>query len=410
MKKTMIWLPLVAAALTATACDGDAARRTRDAERAKRTMEAVYAHYGVDGSPLLRENHPFNVQYRAGYLASEEQAQPNPYSYLWPFSGSLSAGSAILETDPAYRTVIDGRVLPGLAEYADTLRKPAAYASYVRTAAPSDRFYDDNVWLGIDFCDLYAATGDRRYLSEAETIWRFIESGTDDVLGGGIYWCEQKKHSKNTCSNAPGAVYALKLHAATGDARYLEQARALYDWTKRTLMDPEDGLYFDNVNLRGAIGRAKFAYNSGQMVQAGALLYRATGDEGYLADARRTAAGCRERFFGAFAPEGAAPFRILGKGNVWFSAVMVRGLAELYAIDGDPAALVDVQRSLDWAWDHARDEYGLFGTDFTGAETDREKWLLTQCAVAEMFARLSALRLPAAALREDGTEKTEPFR
>ena len=221
MKKTM-WLPLLAAALTTTACDGDAARRSRDVERAKSTMDAVYAHYGIEDCPLLRENHPFNDRYRAGYLASEEQAQPNPYSYLWPFSGSLSAANAILESDPAYRDVIDGRVLPGLAEYADTLREPAAYASYVRTAAPSDRFYDDNVWLGIDFCDIYAATGDARYLDEAAKIWKFIESGMDDVLGGGIYWCEQKKHSKNTCSNAPGAVYALKLYAATGDARYLE--------------------------------------------------------------------------------------------------------------------------------------------------------------------------------------------
>ena len=150
MKKTM-WLPLLAAALTTTACDGDAARRSRDVERAKSTMDAVYAHYGIEDCPLLRENHPFNDRYRAGYLASEEQAQPNPYSYLWPFSGSLSAANAILESDPAYRDVLDGRVLPGLAEYADTLREPAAYASYVRTAAPSDRFYDDNVWLGIDF-------------------------------------------------------------------------------------------------------------------------------------------------------------------------------------------------------------------------------------------------------------------
>lgn len=400
MKKTM-WLPLLAAALTTTACDADAVRRTRDAERAKRTMEAVYAHYGIEGCPLLRENHPFDEEYRAGYLASEEQAQPNPYSYLWPFSGSLSAAGAILESDPAYRDVIDGRVLPGLDAYRDTLRRPAAYASYVRTAAPSDRFYDDNVWLGIDFCDIYAATGDARYLAEAETIWQFIRSGTDDVLGGGIYWCEQKKHSKNTCSNAPGAVYALKLHAATGDARYLAEARALYDWTKRTLMDPEDGLYFDNVNLEGHIGRAKFAYNSGQMVQAGVLLYRATGDEGYLADARRTADACRDRFFEEFAPEGAAPFRMLRKGNVWFSAVMVRGLAELYGADGDPAALIDVQRSLDWAWEHARDEYGLFETDFTGGETTPRKWLLTQCAVAEMFARLGALRLPATACAND---------
>ena len=53
-------------------------------------------------------------------------------------------------------------MLPGLAEYLDTVRMPAAYSSYIHSAPASDRFYDDNVWLGIDFCDLYATTGDER--------------------------------------------------------------------------------------------------------------------------------------------------------------------------------------------------------------------------------------------------------
>lgn len=391
--KKFFSLSLLVAALSVSSCQEPVARDNRNLERAKATMEAIYTHYGVAGTCLLRENYPFNDDYRAGYLASEEQAQPNPYSYLWPFSGTLSAANVILESDSAYRHVLEERVLPGLAEYLDTTRMPAAYASYINTAPASDRFYDDNVWLGIDFCDIYAATGDGKYLDEARKIWKFIESGMDDVLGGGIYWCEQKKHSKNTCSNAPGSVYALKLYAATGDAHYLEQGKALYAWTKNTLLDPEDGLYFDNVNLSGEIGRAKYAYNSGQMVQSGVLLYRATGDESYLQDAQRTAAACHERFFEPFTPADGTPFRIIRKGNVWFSAVMVRGLEALYAVDGNAAYLNDVQRSLDYAWDHARDERGLFEADFTGTGKDSEKWLLTQGAMAEMFGRMSRVSL-----------------
>lgn len=380
-------------ALAATSCQKPAEPENRNLSRAKATMAAIYANYGVEDSFLLRENYPFNEDYRAGYLASEEQARPNPYSYLWPFSGTLSAANVILESDPSYRSVLDERVLPGLAEYLDTTRMPVAYSSYVRTAPASDRFYDDNVWLGIDFCDIYAATGDAKYLEEAQRIWKFIESGMDDVLGGGIYWCEQKKHSKNTCSNAPGTVYAMKLYATTGDERYLEQARSLYAWTKEKLLDTEDGLYFDNVNLAGAISRAKYAYNSGQMVQAGVLLYNATGDETYLKDAQRTAAACHDRFFEPFTAVDGTSFRIICKGNVWFTAVMVRGLAELYAVDGNAACLNDVQRSLDYAWEHARDERGLFETDFTGVGKDSEKWLLTQAAMAEMYGRMSRIPL-----------------
>lgn len=188
----------------------------------------------------------------------------------------MSAVAALVETVgwEAYGPLLDTVVLPGLREYADDRRRPFAYASYIASAPVSDRFYDDNIWLGIDFTDLYAATRQQRFLDEAERIWLFIASGTDDRLGGGIYWCEQKKESKNTCSNAPGAVFALKLYLATGREHYLEQGRALYEWTRRKLLDSSDNLYFDHISLKGPLNKTKYSYNSGQMIQAGA---RSTG-------------------------------------------------------------------------------------------------------------------------------------
>lgn len=390
MKKTLI--SLVAAVGLLVGCKNTTPQAsTNNFERATATLDSIYRYYGISDTPLLRENYPFDADYRAGYLASEEQAQPNPYSYLWPYSGTLSAVSALMETDPSCERLLDERVLPGLSQYLDTLRKPAAYASYVNTAPASDRFYDDNIWLGIDFCDLYATTGEERFLDRARMIWQFIESGMDDVLGGGIYWCEQSRRSKNTCSNAPGAVYALKLYAATKDARYLEQGKALYAWTRERLEDPTDGLYFDNVSLEGKVSPAKFAYNSGQMIQAGVLLYRATGESAYLEEAKRTAAACYERFFEPFDPGDGTSVRVLTKGNVWFSAVMVRGLIELYEEDGVSTYVDAVRQSLDSAWERARDGHGLFETDFTGVDRQEKKWLLTQAAMVEMFARVHRL-------------------
>lgn len=60
-----------------------------------------------------------------------------------------------------YQKLLDEKVLPGLAEYFDTRRMPEAYASYIKDAPLSDRFYDDNVWLGIDFTDVYLMTSKR---------------------------------------------------------------------------------------------------------------------------------------------------------------------------------------------------------------------------------------------------------
>jgi rhamnogalacturonyl hydrolase YesR len=359
--------------------------------RAHRTMDAIYDRYGVSGTQLLRENFPHESGYKATYLAGEDKSPDNPYSYLWPYSGTLSAAVAIMETDPSYEKVLKAKVLPGLMKYYDSKRSPAGYASYINTAAPSDRFYDDNIWLGIDFTDLYLLTGNKEYLAKAEEIWKFIESGIDNLLDGGIYWCEQKKQSKNACSNAPGAVFAAKLYLATDNQDYLDMAKGLYQWTKQSLLDESDWLYKDNMNLRREVDGRKFAYNSGQMVQAGALLYRITGRMEYIEEARRTAKACHEFFFRPFTGKDGKEFRILKKDNVWFHAVMVRGLVELYHMDGNAEYVNDVRKTLEHAWQEARTSQGLFPTDLSGEREDKKFWLLTQAAMAEMFARMSGV-------------------
>ena len=85
---------------------------------------------------------------------------------------------------------------------------------------------------------------------------------------------------------------ALKLYQATGRRTYLEKGIALYEWTRRRLYDRKERLYSDHVNLDGSIGRAKFAYNSGQMLQAACLLYAATGEQDYLLQADTLAQAC----------------------------------------------------------------------------------------------------------------------
>ncbi|WP_330942214.1 glycoside hydrolase family 76 protein [Bacteroides sp. MSB163] len=364
--------------------------------RAKQTLDSLYQNYSVSGTCLLRENYPSNIgDYTATYLASEEQKNmPNLYSYLWPYSGTFSAVNALFEatSDANYKSLLDNKVLVGLEEYFDTQRTPEAYASYINSAAQSDRFYDDNVWLGIDFTDVYTLTKEAKYLQKAQLIWNFIESGMDSNLGGGIYWCEQKKESKNTCSNAPGSVFALKLFKATKDSTYFVKGKHLYEWTKANLQDSTDYLYFDNIALNGKIGKAKFAYNSGQMMQSAALLYQLTGNKNYLTDAQDIARACHNYFFMDYVTEQGNTIKLLKKGDIWFTAVMLRGFIELYQADQNKVYLDSFNQSLDYAWEHARDEKGLFNTDFSGSTHDNRKWLLTQAAMVEMYARLAAIK------------------
>lgn len=362
-------------------------------QKATETLDSLYAHYSATGTCLLRENYPYEAgEQTASYLASEEEKnRKNRYAYLWPYSGTFSAINALAEADGKSRqsTWLEERVLPGLEEYRDTRREPEAYASYINREAPSDRFYDDNIWLGIDFTDSYLRTRQERFLQKALLIHRFIESGTDGLLDGGTYWCEQKKESKNTCSNAPAAVFCLKLFEATQDSSFLKEGKQRYEWTQTHLQDSEDGLYYDNIALDGRIGKAKYAYNSGQMMQAAAMLYRLTGENGYLEEAQRVAEACHNYFFREYQTEEGQHFRMLKKGDVWFHAVMLRGFIELERITDDRRFLDSFVQSLDYAWTHARDKEGLFSSDLSGETQDTRKWLLTQAAMVEMYARLA---------------------
>ncbi|MDR1809980.1 MAG: glycoside hydrolase family 76 protein [Prevotella sp.] len=369
-----------------------AAKENENLKKAKQTLMCIYKHYAVKGTALMRETYPFDESYKATYLASDDKVAPNPYAYLWPYSGTFSALNTLYRAtgDKQYKKILAQKTLKGLVEYFDTRRTPPAYASYINSAPKSDRFYDDNIWLGIDFTEMYLQTGEQPYLEKAKLIWQFIESGMDNKLGGGIYWCEQKKGGKNTCSNAPGTVLALKLFEATKDSAYFRQAKALYDWTQQHLQDTADCLYYDNIRLNGRIGKAKFAYNSGQMLQASALLYKATQEDVYLQEAQRIAAACYAHFFEK--PTGyEGKYRLLKKGNTWFTAVMFRGFAELYAIDRNPLYMDAFRENIDYAWRQLRNKDGLFADDWNAAAGKPTKWLLTQSAMVELYARMALI-------------------
>lgn len=395
MNKANRIFPLLFLFLSVACATKSVPEENTDRLRAQQTLDSLYKYYSVEGSTLLRETYPLDSAHTATYLASAEQANvPNAYSYLWPYSGTFSAINVLIAAgDTIYnKKVLDNRVLPGLEEYLDTKRQPAAYASYINSAPESDRFYDDNVWLGIDFTDIYMQTKQQSYLDKAKMIWKFIESGTDDKLGGGIYWCEQKKSGKNTCSNAPGAVYALKLFETTNDSSYFYQGKKLYEWTKKNLQDTEDYLYFDNINMEGKVDKAKYPYNSGQMLQASALLYKLTKNKDYLTDAQNIAKSGYNYFFTDFKTSEGEEFRLLKKSDVWFIAVMFRGYIELYNLDKNDVYINAFRKNLEYAWTHMRDEKGLFSTDWTGEKKDDKKWLLTQAAFVEFYGRLAEIK------------------
>lgn len=350
--------------------------------------------YNVEKYGLLQETYPANPNMQVTYLAEgAEQKKNQEVSFLWPYSGMLSGCIALCKTtgDVNYLKVLEERILPGLELYWDNTREPKCYQSYPMFNGESDRFYDDNDWLAIDYCDLYALTKNEKYLTKAVELYHYIYSGWDDKLGGGIYWCEQKKTSKNTCSNAPAAVLCMKLYNVTKDIAYLEQAKLTYNWTRSNLCDPEDFVYWDNVRLDGSTDKAKYTYNSGQMMQAGVLLYQALGDETYLKDAQRTAQGAHERFSKVSKGVDGAEMRFY-TASPWFNVILLRGLTALYEVDHNPAYIHTMAANARYAWNHTRDANGFLDNDWTGVKTKEHKWLLDNACMIELFSEINNIK------------------
>jgi uncharacterized protein YyaL (SSP411 family) len=364
----------------------------KDIDRANITLQNIFRFYTVEKEGLFTETYPINPNQQVTYLAdNKEQNKKQEVSYLWPYSGVLSGCVSLYQMtgDKKYKELLEHRIMLGLEQYWDNKRAPACYQSYPVFNGPSDRFYDDNDWVAISLIDLYSLTKDTIYLNKAIQLQKFIYSGWSDDLGGGIFWCEQKKHSKNTCSNAPAAVLCMKLFMATSRKKYLDLAKKTYQWTKDNLCDPTDYVYWDNKSLNGHIAKGKFTYNSGQMIQAGVLLYKATGEKQYLIDAQKTSEGTFNYFVKIQkTAHGEVQFY---NDSPWFNVILFRGLKALFEVDHNKTYLKVMADDAEYAWRYDRDKNGLFSKDWTGEKQDKHKWLLDNACMIELYSELSNL-------------------
>lgn len=392
MKSKVVTVFLFCAAFMSCSGAGNA-KKSGDIAMADSMLSTIISLYNVEKHGLLLETYPVNPNHQVTYLAEgAAQKKSQEVSFLWPYSGMISGCVSLYKTtgDKKYKDLLEQRLLPGLERYWDDKREPYCYQSYPMFNGESDRFYDDNDWLAIDFCDYYQLTGDEKYLKKAEDLHTYIYSGWSDELDGGIFWCEQQRVSKNTCSNAPATVLCMKLYAVTKKPEYLEWAKKTYHWTKDRLCDPSDFVYWDNVKLNGDVDKAKYSYNSGQMIQAAVLLYDETKDETYLQDAQRTAKGAFNHFSSVKKGKDGTEARFYTS-SPWFNVIMFRGLKALYEADKNPEYVNTMAANARYAWQHTRDENQLLGTDWSGNEKKKYKWLLDNACMLELFSEMSEL-------------------
>ena len=353
----------------------NANRRQENSGRAQEAFTAMQTAFLVDdGSGLYREQIPV-------------EAEDRPYAFEWPFSQAHIAIADLANQPGSHGRQYDEALSVAAAaqeHYWDadggTTGLPG-YASYPvgEYGEGGDYFYDDNEWVGLLDVQRFLTDGDDAALSRAEEIFALVVSGWDTDLThpnpGGVFWTQAPWSSdRNTVSNMPGAQLGLRLYQITGEQYYLDWSLRMYDWTNENLQRP-DGLYSDHVDLAGTIEPTVWSYNQGVPVGVNVLLYQATGDERYLAEAERIA----DAAYRYYVTEGR-----LDDQPAFFNSIFFKNLLLLESEIGGTTYRSAMQDYADRVWAEQRDPAtGLFV--FDGEHTQ----LLEQAAMTQIYAVLA---------------------
>ncbi|WP_212003828.1 glycoside hydrolase family 76 protein [Chitinophaga sp. HK235] len=306
---------------------------------------------------------------------SDRNKNHNAHADLWGLCALVQAANEMERLHPGKSYLPP--VAAAIQQYYDPIPPAPGYASYVVKERREDRYYDDNQWIGIAYLDVWQRTRQSVYLTRGEEIYRFMMTGYDTITGGGLYWREGDKTTKNTCSNGPGILLALQLYEATQRKPYLDTALLLYNWVNRYLRD-EDGVYWDAIKPQknNRIDSAAYTYNTGTMLEANVKLYRITHQLQYLKEAQHIAAGGYRRFYrdGLF------------RSSYWFNAVLLRGYLALYKEDGNRQYVDAMQAYADRVWEQDCDK----NNHMLGKRPEKE--LLAQAGMMEIYARLALVK------------------
>lgn len=361
-------------------------------QRAETMYANIWKRYRVlSQRGLFSENYPSNKKDTLNYFEGQG-VKEKEVSFLWPFSGVFSATNVLMKAPASkvkYKRYQDSLVM-GIEQYLDTARKPAGYQAYPVKFEKADRYYDDNGLVGIDYMESYFNTKNPLYLQRAKNVFKFILSGWNNDVGGGVTWLEGHKDQKPACTNGMATLTALKIYQGSKNKYYLEQGKRFYSWMYKTLRDSTTGIITNDVKLNGKQNRIFWTYNTGSLLEAAVMLYQFTGDKQYLQQAQQLAADSY-KYFSSVPHDKNLTLHI---DLPWFVTVLFRGYEALYKVDSNYKYLAAIEHDLNYAWDLTRDKYGFTTHSWTtnASELAKPKWLLDEACIAELYGRLSNIK------------------
>jgi hypothetical protein len=166
--------------------------------------------------------------------------------------------------------------LPGYAPYRDDRGRDV------------EAWFDDNGWLGIAFVQAYRATGDGRYLLDAQRAFDFIALRAWDAAGGGGLWWNTDHEYRAGEALAADSLLGMLLYGVDGQSAQLAEVEMFLQWG-----DAYDvGLH--GLYMSGGPNSAPIDYVEAPLIYAQYLLCQATGEQADCAHAAEQAQTMRK--------------------------------------------------------------------------------------------------------------------
>jgi hypothetical protein len=185
---------------------------------------------------------------------------------------------------PAHRALVDR-----FARASESYWNPYlnGYAPY-----PGDRYrgaeawFDDNGWLGVAFALAYHATGEPRWLHDAKRAFDFTASQGWDP-GGGMWWNTQHPYHAGEAL-AADSLLGMLLYDVDHDPGQLTRAKRFIDWGNA------HDIGFHGLYLSGGPASTVIDYVEAPLIYAQYLLCQATSQQSYCQHAAQQARSMTE--------------------------------------------------------------------------------------------------------------------
>lgn len=273
--------------------------------------------------------------------------------FLWSYfalSGMLyrmvKAGGE--EWLPAYEEVIEGFACyrTDASEMAEGCIKYHSERGFGPGMGHAPVFFDDNIWVARNFLFAYEILQKEEYLEEAKRIVNYTYTGWNDTLGG-LVWNErgltdqgtEQELERGLSANACCILVNAMLYRLTGEEGYLTWALRFYRFCKQ-MQDKDTGIYYNGVHtvIRDHVRYAGEINRDLYGYNAGSMILA----DLLLYEITRQENYKEDAVWAARAAHQAflrqdETGRAYYKDFVWFTAILAEGYDELARIDPDSA-------------------------------------------------------------------------